>query len=79
VSKARSEVENLDDARVGDPRGGLGFLDHVADAGRKVMIGAVFGLLVTEALRLGGGAWLGVVLLDRYRLVLDLPAMRRLP
>jgi len=92
----------------------------LADAGKKVVLGALFGLLVhaaghrapafwatalaalleaaqlfmrshqpalTDVLLLGGGAWLGAVLLDRYRIVLDsrgrirpsLPAMRRLP
>lgn len=84
----------------------------LADAGKKVALGALFGTLVdagghrapalwatglaasleaaqlfmrshqpalTDVLLLGGGAWLGVVLLDRYRIVLDLPAMHRKP
>lgn len=84
----------------------------LADAGKKAVLGVLFGALVdagghrapalwatglaacleaaqlfmrshqpalTDVLLLGGGAWLGVVLLDRYRIVLDLPAVHRQP
>lgn len=85
----------------------------LADAGKKVVLGALFGALVdagghrapalwatglaasleaaqlfmrshqpavTDVLLLGGGAWLGAVLLGRYRIVLDSRgAMHRQP
>jgi VanZ family protein len=106
ANNARIEWAPFASYIMADPQSAL------ADAGKKVALGALFGALVdaaghrapvlwatglaasleaaqlfmrshqpalTDVLLLGGGAWLGAVLLDRYRIMLDLPAMHRQP